>query len=71
MPTTSLDHASTWNQPTYERKTARQHRVPRSLVESDVEWEFSDAMRSPRFGAGWFVLPSALVGLVLLLAILR
>jgi hypothetical protein len=40
-------------------------------ADAAAEWEFSDAMRSPRFPAGWFVLPSAALSCLLLLALIH
>lgn len=36
-----------------------------------VDWEFSEAMRSPRLPAGWFLLPSAALSALILIAFLH
>ncbi len=35
-----------------------------------IDWEFSEALRSPRLSSGWFLLPSAALSLLILWAIL-
>ena len=66
MPTVSYHQTGAWNQAASARGSATS--VPKRDASSDaaVEWEFSEAMRSPRFPAAWFVLPSALLGCLLL-----
>jgi hypothetical protein len=45
--------------------------VSRSQPLDMVEWEYSDAMRSSRWPAGWFLLPSAALGVLLLISLLH
>ncbi len=72
MATISCDQSNSWNHPRFAHTATGRH-VPRSdrAVEAATEWEFSDAMRSPRFPAAWFVLPSAAVGCLLLFVLLH
>src|SRR5277367_1436982 len=73
MTRISFDRSTNWNHPAHAR-TAAHRSVPRSRhAEEDeeiVQWEFSEAMRSPRLSAAWFVLPSAALGILLLFAFL-
>ena len=70
MLTVSYDQFCPWNQTARARRAATP--VPKRDANPDhaVEWEFSEAMRSKRFPAGWFVLPAAVVGCLVLLALL-
>jgi hypothetical protein len=71
MATISCDRPTSWNNPAYAR-TATERQVPKSdpAIEAATEWEFSEAMRSPHFSAGWFLLPSAGLATIFLLAFL-
>lgn len=52
-------------------RTVPKPQVPKSHPAGDiVEWEYSDAMRLSRLPAGWFLLPSAVLGASLLIALL-
>lgn len=53
-------------------RASEKPQVPRAQTAEDmVEWEYSDAMRSPHLPAGWFLLPSAVLGVLLLGALLH
>jgi hypothetical protein len=45
--------------------------VSQQSVSDMVEWEFSEAMRSPRLPPGWFLLPSAAISALVLIAFLH
>ena len=72
MPTIFLDRSSAWSQPACtQRRAARVANRFEPNADTIAEWEFSDAMRSARFPAGWFVLPSAALSLLLLFALVH
>jgi len=72
MPAIDFDRSKPWNAPTYAPGSIAQQPVSRSeKADAIVEWEFSEAMRSPRLSAGWFVLPSAALSFLLLLALVH
>jgi len=73
LPITSPDRLSTWNHPVYARRPATEQRVAKAdqALEAAAELEFGEGLRSPRFPAGWFVLPSALLSILLLLGLLH
>ena len=66
MTNVSYRQTGPWNQAARAREVAAS--VPKRDANCDaaVEWEFSEAMRSPRFPAAWFVLPGAVMGCLLL-----
>jgi hypothetical protein len=69
MPAASHCRPDSWTPLAGAGRTPSQQQA--AIVDASEEWEFSEAMRSPRFPAGWFMLPSALLGCILLLAVLR
>ena len=71
MHTISFDRSNARNHPADVRTAVAHQSVPRPKLDTDanVEWEFSEAMRSRRLPAGWFVLPSAALTCLLLFAI--
>jgi hypothetical protein len=71
MQTLSFDRSSVRSQPAHLRAAVAHQPVPRPETDlgANVEWEFSEAMRSSRLPAGWFVLPSALLSCLLLFAV--
>jgi hypothetical protein len=73
MATISCDRSNSWNHPAQARAATTRRQVPKSdqAVEAAAEWEFSEAMRSPRLSAAWFVLPSAALSALILLAFLH
>jgi hypothetical protein len=73
MRTISFDPSNFWSHSTHWRKSAAQQAVHRPDQSTDTiaELEFSQTMRSPSFPAGWFVLPSAVAGCLLLLSLLH
>jgi hypothetical protein len=70
MHTISFDRSTVRNNPAHLRTAVLHESVPRPELNADatVEWEFSEAMRSPRLPSGWFVLPSAVLSCLLLFA---
>jgi hypothetical protein len=71
MQTLSFNRSNARNHPADLRKTVAYQSLPRRDLDTDanVEWEFSEAMRSRRLPAGWFVLPSAALTCLLLFAV--
>jgi hypothetical protein len=70
MPAIAFDRSKPWNAPAYAPRSIAQQPACRSEnADAIVEWEFSEAMRSPRLPAGWFVLPSAALSFLMLLAL--
>jgi hypothetical protein len=71
MATISFERSTSWNHPACTRAAAHRQ-VPQSdqAVEAGAEWEFSEVTRSPRLSAAWFLLPSAALGALVLLAFL-
>jgi hypothetical protein len=70
MRTIAFDRSNSWNHPAHNRTAIV---APRSDQEMDAiaELEFSETLRSSSFPAGWFVLPSAIAGCLLLLPLLH
>jgi hypothetical protein len=73
MRTISFDRSDSWNHPAQPPAIVAQQSVLRSDQSTDAiaELEFSETLRSSSFPAGWFVLPSAVAGCLLLLSLLR
>ncbi len=73
MPAISFDESTSWIPPAYAPRSLAQQSICRSEQDADAaaEWEFTEAMRSRRFPAGWFVLPSAALSCLLLLALVH
>ena len=72
MPASIFDRPGSRNPAAPVRRPAAQ-RLGESDRDADalVEWEFSEAMRAPGLPAGWFVLPGATLGCLLLFAFLH
>jgi hypothetical protein len=71
MATGSVDRSRSWKHPAQFR-TGTLKLVPKPAPFEDViDLEFSDMGRSNRMPAGWFVLPSAGFGFLLLLTFLH
>jgi hypothetical protein len=65
MATTSFGRATPVRSVAYKSEASQR-------TASDIfEWEFSDAMRSSRLPAGWFLLPSAAISVLTLIAVLH
>jgi hypothetical protein len=73
MPASVFDRTASRNHAAPMRRPLAQWPVAESDRDADamVEWEFSEAMRPPGLPAGWFVLPSAAMGCLLLFAFLH
>src|SRR5579864_6275164 len=69
MTAMSHERSTFWN-PQAQRTPQFVHK-PNSHAEAMIEWEFGDVMRSAHLPPGWFVLPSAALGFLSLLALVH
>jgi hypothetical protein len=73
MAAICFDRLKSWDHPTHVRGMAMERPAPGSgqTTEAAAELEFSDVLRSARFPAGWFALPSAAIGCLVLFTLLH
>lgn len=67
MPGTPWNRIAPRSDRAAPHKTSGQQHTP--IVEAMEDWEFSEVMRSRRFPAGWYMLPSLVVGCLWLVAV--